>query len=161
MRPDFDLKRLWYVKDVLRFLLNVNYFSKYLDALNKTIRNNEEVIEILSYFIDRYFVFALSKYNISRLFIYVLQLAYLQFFVYKKLRRLQDIALFKRYWIYIRRSFNYKFWYIALRCDAHFTHEHPVCALPDLNHGSGEGKGSDKHNLPHSTRSGSRDTKKN
>lgn len=48
----------------------------------------------------------------------------------------------------------------ALRCDAHFTHEHPVCALPDLNHGSGEGKGSDKHNLPHSTRSGSRDTKK-
>lgn len=79
---DFDLKRLWYVKDVLRFLLNVNYFSKYLDALNKTIRNNEEVIEILSYFIDRYFVFALSKYNISRLFIYVLQLAYLQFFVY-------------------------------------------------------------------------------
>lgn len=67
---------------MLRFLLNVNYFSKYLDALNKTIRNNEEVIEILSYFIDRYFVFALSKYNISRLFIYVLQLAYLQFFVY-------------------------------------------------------------------------------
>ena len=46
---DFDLKRLWYVKDVLRFSLNVNYFSKYLDALNKTIRNNEEVIEILSY----------------------------------------------------------------------------------------------------------------
>lgn len=81
-KQDFDLKRLWYVKDVLRFLLNVNYFSKYLDALNKTIRNNEEVIEILSYFIDRYFVFALSKYNISRLFIYVLQLAYLQFFVY-------------------------------------------------------------------------------
>lgn len=82
MRPDCDLKRLWYVKDVLRFLLNENYFSKYLDALNNTIRNNEEVIEILSYFIDRYFVFALSKYNISRLFIYVLQPAHLQFFVY-------------------------------------------------------------------------------